>query len=144
KYLIRKQTFGNIQGLSSYRFNSMNSFQKRIDVFVKERDWSQFFDPKDLLLGIVEEVGELRNLVKWERDMVQVKKVIRDNFEEFENNIGDMYWFLSLLASQNGVDLDTAIDKVITDNEKRFPVDKVKSKHTNPHFGGYDKQHGSK
>ncbi len=42
----------------------MNPFQRQIHQFSKERDWNQFYNPKDLLLGIVEEIGEIRNLVK--------------------------------------------------------------------------------
>lgn len=42
----------------------MNNFQKRIKKYAEDRDWSQFHNPKNLLLGIVEEVGEIRNIVK--------------------------------------------------------------------------------
>ena len=61
-----------------------NKFQKQIEKFCKDRDWNQFFDPKDLLLGIVEEVGEMRNTVKWVQGQKALKKVIRENKEEFE------------------------------------------------------------
>jgi|SRR6185436_1453262 len=119
----------------------MNEFQKRIQKFSEERKWGQFHNPKDLLLGIVEEVGEIRNLVKWEQDPLILKKVLIENKEEFEDNIGDLYWFLALLANENGVNIDEAIDKVIKKNEKRFPVEDTKSKHTNIHLGGKDKQY---
>lgn len=116
-----------------------NKFQKQIKKFCKDRDWNQFFDPKDLLLGIVEEVGEMRNTVKWERDLGKLKKAIQENKEEFEDNIGDLYWFLAILASENNIDIDEAIAKVIVRNKKRFPISKTKSKHTNTKLGGFDK-----
>ncbi|MBI4134868.1 MAG: nucleotide pyrophosphohydrolase [Candidatus Sungbacteria bacterium] len=119
----------------------MNEFQKRIKKFSDERDWNKFYNPKDLLLGIVEEVGEIRNLVKWEQDPEKIKKVLEDNREELEDNIGDLYWFLAILANTNDVDLDKAIDTVITKNEKRFPIEDVKSRHTNRYLGGKDKQY---
>ncbi|MFY9457790.1 MAG: MazG nucleotide pyrophosphohydrolase domain-containing protein, partial [Candidatus Spechtbacterales bacterium] len=117
----------------------MNKFQKQIKKFCKDRDWNQFFDPKDLLLGIVEEVGEMRNTVKWVQGKEALKKVIRENKEEFEDNIGDLYWFLAILASENNIDVDEAISKVIGRNKKRFPIAKTKSRHTNTKFGGFDK-----
>jgi len=40
----------------------MNPYQKQIKKFCEERNWGQFHNPKDLLLGIVEEIGELRNI----------------------------------------------------------------------------------
>lgn len=117
----------------------MNKFQKQIKKFCKDRDWNQFFDPKDLLLGIVEEVGEMRNTVKWVQGKEALKKVIHENKEEFEDNIGDLYWFLAILANENDIDVDEAISKVIGRNKKRFPISKSKSNHTNTKFGGFDK-----
>lgn len=119
----------------------MNSFQKRIKKFAEDREWGQFHNPKDLLLGIVEEVGEIRNLIKWEQDPSILKKVLKDNRDEFEDNIGDLYWFLALLANEHDVNLDKAIDKVIKKNTKRFPIKDTKSRHTNIHLGGKDKQY---
>ena len=119
----------------------MNHFQKRIKQFTEDRDWNQFHNPKDLLLGIVEEVGEIRNIVKWEQNPEKLKQVLEDNKEELEDNIGDLYWFLALLANQNEINMDEAIDEVITQNEQRFPVKDVKSHHTNLYLGGKDKQY---
>ena len=119
----------------------MNSYQKKIEAFSKARKWHQFYNPKDLLLGIVEEIGELRNVVKWEQDPAKLLKVLADNREEVEDNIGDLYWFLAILANEAGVDLDSAIKKVITRNTKRFPVARVKGHHTNLKLGGKDKQY---
>lgn len=119
----------------------MNSFQERIRRFTEARDWGQFHNPKDLLLGIVEEIGEIRNLVKWEQDTEKLKRVLDENRTELEDNIGDIYWFLAVLANENGLDLDEAVEKVIAKNEKRFPVAEVKSRHTNRYLGGKDKQY---
>jgi len=122
----------------------MNSFQKRIKKFAEDRDWGQFHNPKDLLLGIVEEIGEIRNLVKWEQDINALKKVLVEKKVELEDEIGDIYWFLALLANENDIDLDEAISKVIEKNEARFPVADTKSRHTNIHLGGKDKKYESK
>lgn len=121
----------------------MNTFQKRIHEFAEERDWKQFHNPKDLLLGIVEEVGEIRNIIKWEQDPAVLKRVLEEQKEQLEDEIGDIYWFLALLANGSGVDMDAAIDGVIKKNETRFPIADVKSKHTNRFLGGKDKQYDS-
>ena len=119
----------------------MNKFQKKIKKFAKDRDWDQFHNPKDLLLGIVEEIGEIRNVVKWEQDINKIKKVLLKNKSQLEDDIGDIYWFLALLANGSRIDIDKAISKVIMKNEKRFPVKYVKSKHTNYYLGGKDKKY---
>jgi len=55
--------------ISKWYCQYMNDFQKQIKKFAEDRNWSQFHNPKDLLLGIVEEIGEIRNIVKWEQDI---------------------------------------------------------------------------
>ncbi|MBI5466907.1 MAG: nucleotide pyrophosphohydrolase [Candidatus Kerfeldbacteria bacterium] len=119
----------------------MNDFQQRIQKFTEERDWQKFHNPKDLLLGIVEEIGEIRNVVKWEQDPKVLHEVLLKNKEKITDEIGDIYWFLALLANSVGIDIDTAIDEVIRKNEQRFPVTDVKSHHTNLFLGGKDKQY---
>jgi dCTP diphosphatase len=119
----------------------MNSYQRRIDQFAKDRDWAQFHNPKDLLLGIVEEVSEIRNIVKWEQDPKVLHRVLEDNKAELKDNIGDIYWFLALLANQHDINIDEAIDEVIENNEARFPLEDTKSRHTNRYLGGKDKQY---
>ena len=116
----------------------MNSYQRQIQKFSNERNWGQFYNPKDILLGIVEEVGELRNLIKWEQNTEILKKVLKKNKGEVKDAVGDIYWFLSLLANSCGVDIDEAIKMTIKDNKKRFPVKKTKGKHTNTYLGGHD------
>lgn len=116
----------------------MNQYQKEIKSFCEERDWGQFFDPKDLMLGIVEEIGELRNIVKWLKTREEGNKALLDNKDEVKDAVGDIFWFLSLLANSVGVDIDEAAKWTIEDNKKRFPVDKVKGKHTNVKAGGHD------
>jgi NTP pyrophosphatase (non-canonical NTP hydrolase) len=119
----------------------MNEFQNRIKKFSEERDWNQFHNPKDLLLGIVEEIGEIRNIIKWEQDNEKLKKALNENKEIIEDDIGDIYWFLALLANETNINIDEAISKVIEKNEIRFPAEKLKSKHTNIFLGGEDGQY---
>jgi len=119
----------------------MNYFQKRIKEFCVSREWGKFHNLKDLLLGIVEEVGEIRNVVKWEQDSEKLIEVMRDNKAKVKDDIGDIYWFLALLANSIDVDMDEAIGDVIKSNEVRFPIAEMKSKHTNIYFGEKDGQY---
>ena len=98
----------------------MNRYQKQIKKFCKDRNWEQFHNPKDLLLGVVEEIGEFRNIIKWEQD----PKIIKESLLKNKNEVR--------------VDMNEAIKEVIKENEKRFPLSKTKNKHTNIHLGGHD------
>jgi len=105
--------------------------QKIVNDFLKERGWHKYHTPKELLLGMVEEIGEFRNIIKWELDETKVKEKIKENHQEIENFFGDMLWELCSLANYCEVDVSNALDKVIKNHEKRYPKNKVKGKHTN-------------
>jgi NTP pyrophosphatase (non-canonical NTP hydrolase) len=64
-------------------------------------------------LGIVEEVGEVRNIVKWVASKEVVDRTIKENFDKMENMIGDLLWFTFMLANRVGVNTKEAIEKVI-------------------------------
>lgn len=119
----------------------MNKHQRIIKKFAEDRNWGQFHNPKDLLLGIVEEIGELRNIVKWEQDLNKLRKALLNNKDEVEDGVGDIFWFLALLANSCGVDIDKAIEKVIKENEKRFPLKETRNKHTNRYLSGKDRKY---
>ena len=74
----------------------MNPYQEQIKKFCEERNWNQFHNPKDILLGIVEEVGEFRNIVKWEQNPEVIKKLLFEKRDEVKDTVGDIFWFLSL------------------------------------------------
>lgn len=116
----------------------MNQYQRQIKKFCADRNWQQFHNPKDLLLGIVEEVGEFRNLIKWEQDPIAIQASLIKNKKEAEDTVGDMLWFLSILSNNLNIDMDKAIKDVIKENSKRFPLKKTKNKHTNIVMGGHD------
>ena len=116
----------------------MNQYQRQIKKFCADRNWSQFHNPKDLLLGVVEEVGEFRNLIKWEQDPLLIQKSLIKNKKEAKDHIGDMLWFLSILSNSLEINMDKAINDVIKDNTKRFPLKKTKNRHTNVLIGGHD------
>ena len=119
--------------------SDMERIQERIKKFSQEREWGEKYDdPKDYLLGIVEEVGEVRNIVKWISGRETVDKVMKDNFDKLENMIGDLLWFVFMLANRIGVNAKESIDKVIESNIRRFPVELTKGKHTNVVAGGID------
>ena len=105
--------------------------QKIVDKFVKERGWDKFHKPKELLLGLVEEIGEFRNIIKWEQDEQKVLEKIKLRHDEVEDFFGDMLWELCSLANYCKVNISKALDGVIEKHKIRFPVEKVKDKHTN-------------
>lgn len=82
-------------------------------------------------MGLVEEIGEFRNIIKWEQNKNKVKEKIKKNHAEVEDFFGDVMWEICSLANYCGVNVEEALEKVISKHTKRFPVKKFKGKHIN-------------
>jgi uncharacterized protein YabN with tetrapyrrole methylase and pyrophosphatase domain len=115
----------------------MKESQQRVKEFNEARDWSDERFIKDLLLNMSEEIGEMWNLIKW-LDTEDQTRVIRKHKEEVENFIGDMLYLVFKVSYICRVDPQKALDDVLEEYEKRFPVEQTKGKHGNPRAGGID------
>jgi NTP pyrophosphatase (non-canonical NTP hydrolase) len=129
--------------------DSLVIFQRAVARLKKERDWDQFHQPKDLLLGLIEEIGEFRNLVKWEQDPKKIRDILvtkatPEHRAEVVDFFGDALWYLGSLADYCKVDLIEASQLIITELDSRFPKQTVKGTTANPKTGGYDGKYSHK
>lgn len=101
---------------------SLEEIKELIIQFREERDWKQFHRIKDLLIGLNIEVAELQELFLWKSDneIQQIKKV------DIENEIADIFIFLTYICDEFDIDLKTAISNKIELNKKKYPVEKSK------------------
>jgi|GEM_PF-631474 len=120
----------------------IDEFQKFVHEFKYARGWEKRHEPKDLLLGLVEEIGEFRNLIKWKNDAQIRQTLIEDQSPEARAEIvdffGDMLWYLGTLADYCQIDMREAMDFIQKEFQWRFPVEKTNLNGTNPKDGGYD------
>jgi dCTP diphosphatase len=113
--------------------------QDKIKQWNDERGWSDYGQVKDLLLNMTEEVGEMWNLIKWV-DVDTQKKLIKENKEEVENFIADMLYLSFKISYICDVDPEKAMEDVMKEYDKRFPLDKSKGNHGNTRAGGIDQK----
>lgn len=106
----------------------MKKQQNLIKEFKKKRDWDKYHTPKELLLGMVEEIGEFRNIIKWQLTEEGVKKQIEENYDEAEDFFGDIMFEICSLANYCEVDVEAALDKVIAKNDVRYNKDIINNK----------------
>lgn len=93
---------------------------ERIRKFTEDRDWDQFHSPANLAKSIVIEAAELLECFQWsdeEYDLQHVKEELADVMVYSQN-----------LLDKLGLDADEIINMKMTQNEKKYPVDKAKSK----------------
>jgi NTP pyrophosphatase (non-canonical NTP hydrolase) len=91
--------------------------------FTEARDWSQFHDPKSLILALVGEVGELAELYQWvpadEASTQAESEPLRSRTGE---ELADVFIYLVALADSLGVDLVEAALHKLAAAEHRFEV----------------------
>jgi len=116
--------------------NTLADLQVEVKKFNDDRDWSTD-SFKDLLLNIVEEVGEARNIIKWAPDS-QSRSLINKQKHEWEDFIGQLQFLVLKLAHLSDVDTENAFKNTMQEFNERFPIDKVKGKSANILAGGHD------
>ncbi|KFM61737.1 dCTP pyrophosphatase 1, partial [Stegodyphus mimosarum] len=112
-----------------FRFNEKITFEDiRIlqQRFVEERNWNQYHVPRNLLLALVGEVGELAELFQW---CGEVKEGLPDwtenEKEHLAQELSDVLLYLLRLSEKCHIDLPAAVLDKIGLNSKKYPVTKV-------------------
>lgn len=93
--------------------------QKLIE-FRDQRNWKQFHNPKDLVISLVLEAGELLELFQWKSS----EQAVREKRDDIEEEMADVLMYLLLLANELDVDLEQAVINKIAKNVKKYPESK--------------------
>ncbi|KAI3450799.1 hypothetical protein Pfo_007464 [Paulownia fortunei] len=106
---------------------TLDLLKMKMDEFAKERDWEKFHSPRNLLLALVGEVGELSEIFQWKGE---VPKGLPDWKEEEKVHLGeelsDVLLYLVRLSDICGIDLDKAALRKIELNALKYPVNLCK------------------
>ncbi|XP_078167308.1 uncharacterized protein LOC144562051 [Carex rostrata] len=104
---------------------SLKELSRRLQDFAMERDWEQYHSPRNLLLAMVCEVGELSEIFMWRGE---VPKGL-PNWEEADKEhlgeeLSDVLLYLIQLSDMCGIDLGDAATKKIVKNAVKYPPKK--------------------
>ena len=102
----------------------LTEFGEELRHFVRERDWEQFQTPKNLVMALAGEVGELIAEFQW-LTPEQSEAVMSDaeHGARVEAEIGDVMIYLMGLAGRLGVDLVDAARSKLADSGRRYTVE---------------------
>ena len=106
---------------------SINSLQQVVRQFAEDRDWGQFHTPRNLVLALCGEAGELAELLQWTAD-ADINSWLADakNKERLRHEMADILSYLLRLSDVCGVDLEQALLEKTELNETRYPVELAK------------------
>jgi len=105
----------------------VETLQKRLAEFARERDWEQFHSPKNLSMALAAEAGELMEVFQWLTEAQSAELAPGEKgWELARDEIADLQIFLLRLADRLGVDLEAAVEAKIARNAERYPVEQVR------------------
>jgi dCTP diphosphatase len=103
--------------------SDIGALRERLRAFAAVRDWERYHTPKNLLMALTGEVGELVAELQWhsesESDPRMWDPALRDRVTD---ELADVMIYLVRFADVCGVDAVTAASEKISRNEIRFPA----------------------
>ncbi|XP_062219080.1 uncharacterized protein LOC133918946 [Phragmites australis] len=113
---------------------SLEALRKRMADFARERDWEQFHSPRNLLLALVGEVGELSEIFQWKGEVPKgLPGWDEAGKEHLGEELADVLLYLVRLSDMCGIDLGKAALHKMEINAHKYPVGQCKGsskKHT--------------
>ena len=89
--------------------------------FSDERNWDQFHTPRNLILALTGEVGELAEIFQWMTDEQAGEIMQTDKAEHVKQEVADVLLYLMRLAMVLGIDVDAAVRDKIALNAIKYP-----------------------
>lgn len=93
---------------------------KRIRDFTLDRDWDKFHSANNLAKTIVIEANELLECFQWNGENFKLEHV--------KEELADVIVNCQNLLDKLGLDVDDIVNQKMEQNEKKYPIDKVKGK----------------
>jgi len=109
--------------------DSIRFLSAEVDQFARERDWGQFHNPKNLVMLLISEAGELAAEYRWVDsgnsdailDEANKRSAVKDE-------IADVAIALIALCNRTQIDLGPTIAEKLAKNTIAYPVDTARGK----------------
>ena len=106
---------------------TIGTIKNKINQFVIDRDWMQYHTPRNLLLALIGEIGELSEIFQWRGEC-------KPGLPSFNNNdkihlgeeMADVLIYLCRLADVCNINLTHAVNDKMKKNAKKYPAKLVK------------------
>lgn len=101
----------------------IKELKEKLAKFATDRDWDQFHSPKNLVMALSGEVGELNELFQWlsEVESIEFKKDSK-KMKKVKEEIADIFIYLVRLAHKLDIDIKQAVKEKIKVNSDKYPI----------------------
>ncbi|MBV5310637.1 nucleotide pyrophosphohydrolase [Chromatium okenii] len=105
--------------------DSLDQLNARLLQFAHERDWEQFHTPKNLVMALAGETGELLEHFQW-LTAAQSATLSDEKKQQVAHEMADILLYLIRLSERLDIDLIAAANEKIAINAVRYPAEKVR------------------
>src|SRR5437016_2375411 len=95
--------------------------------FYKEREWEQFHSPKNLVMDLASEAGELVEPFRWLTEQ-QSYALDEKTLQEVKDEIADVFKIIIYLAHKLGIDPIQATYQKLEKMNQKYPADACRGK----------------
>lgn len=95
--------------------------------FVESRNWEKYNTPRNVLLAMVGEVGELAECFQWKGEVsVGLHELSEDEKTHISEEIADVFIYLTRLSEISGIHLEDAVVRKLKKNEEKYALDTIR------------------
>lgn len=102
--------------------NDLQSLTESLRRFAQARDWQQFHSPKNLVMALTVEAGELQEHFQWLTE-AQSRALAPAQLEVVGEEVADVLFYLLQLADGLGIDVMQAALRKLAINEQKYPAE---------------------
>jgi len=107
---------------SAMEWPELLALKGRMRDFAERRNWDQFHAPKNLVMALAGEAGELIEHFQWLTE-AQSAELDARTLEQVASEIADIQIYLVRLADKLDVSIADAVERKVAENERKYPVD---------------------
>ena len=101
----------------------MEGLIKKLEEFSKDRDWEQFHSPKNLIMALTSEVGELSDIFQWiSEEQSKLENINPKDLDKAKEELADVFLYTLRIADKLGINLKEEANKKIEVNGKKYPI----------------------
>lgn len=102
----------------------MKKLKYKLRDFANERNWNKFHNPKNLVMALNGEIGELTEIFQWlDAENSKLENLSNNDLKRCKEELADVFIYLIRLADKLEIDLIKEANTKIEINSKKYPVE---------------------
>ena len=101
---------------------SVSFFKNEVQKFVRDRNWTKFHTPKNLIQALSIEVSELSEIFLFKEISLETINSDKELLENISDEISDVFIYLISLVNSMNLDLTSAFIKKLEKNKDKYSI----------------------